>query len=191
MDVNRDYIELEYDGYAIRDIMFPNEECMACCDRAAEKTFRLNKNRYFLRSQLFGFQRWFGKWGGERTPQWDRSYSIYYFVLLQSYRVRLPYCLQMNRHWSNPIVPDETRERIAAEVRNKFLKSLPECAEVDNIQEMVKCGFDKSYAANQTIPTSGGEPFILARAYNARLIADGGSGVEISCYYGSDDPDHL
>ncbi len=191
MNDNHDCIELEYDGYAIKSFMFPNEECMACCDKAAEKTFRLNRNRYFLRSQLFGFQRWFGKWGGEQVPEWDRSYSIYYFVLLQSYRVHLPRCLQVNHYWTNPIVPDDIREKIAASIRNKFLQSLPDCEEVDNIPSMVQCGFDKNYVTSQTLPKSNGEPFILALSYNARLIADGGSGVELSCYYESDQPCHL
>ncbi len=184
-----DSIALEYNGYAIKTVLFPKEECMACCDAAAEKTLRLNRNRYFLRSSLFGFQRYFGKWGGERVPDWHRQYSVYYFVFLQSYRVHLPRCVQVFRFSDHPIVPDNVREKIAAKIRNLFIQSLPDRTPVENIPEMAKHGFDGHYVANLSLPEKDREPFVLALSYDARLIADGGSDVEIGPNHGSAPPE--
>ena len=182
-------VALEYNGYAIKTVLFPKEECMACCDAAAEKTFRLNRNRYFLRSSLFGFQRYFGKWGGEWVPEWHRQYSIYYFVFLQSYRVHLPRCAQVFRFSDHPIVPDNVREKVAAKIRNLFIQSLPDRTPVENIPGMAKNGFDKHYVENLLLPEKDREPFVLALSYDARLIADGGSDVEIGLNRGVDPPD--
>ena len=182
-----DSIALEYDGYAIKTILFPKEKYMACCDAAAEKTFRLNQNRYYLRSSLFGYQRYFGKWGGERVPEWDRQYSIYYFVFLQSYRVRLPRCVQELHAFRNPIVPDAIKEKVASDIRNRFLQSFSVDNDEEDISSIVRCGFDKDHIGNLSMPETECEPFHLALAYNARLIADGGAGVEISCYHGRTD----
>lgn len=117
-----DCVALEYDGYAIKKFIFTkSKDGSSCCDEIKDgwTDFTLHRDRYFLRSELFGFQRYFGKWGGERTPEWDREYSFWYFVYLQSYRVVLPSLFreQCPEDWTRKAAK---REEAAADLRRSF-----------------------------------------------------------------------
>ena len=117
-----DAVALEYDGYAIKRYLFPKKGDMACCMDGVEgnqwPNYELNRDRYFLRSQLFAYQRYFGKWGGERVPEYDLEYSKWYFIYLQCYRVKLPTLFKMHEEsWTRNA---ERREEAAADLRKCF-----------------------------------------------------------------------
>lgn len=176
-------IPLEYNGYAIKKFLFPKEEGDTCCDLEAHKTFRLHPNRYFLRSELFGLQRYLGKWGGDMLPEYDRAYSLFYFVFLQAYKVVLPSPLKGHWHGEPPIT-DADRERAASLVRTLFLQSVPSPDEPADVHEIVEYGL----AEDAQVPTINKSlemlPHLLAQAYNSPFIAYGCAGVELACYYG-------
>ncbi len=167
-----DSVALEYDGYRIRDYFYPEQKNGACEDERFEYDFRLHEDRYFLRSELFGFQRYFAKWGGEMVQEWDRQYSQYYFVYLQSYRTMLP-SLMMGG-WSKSYYKDaKKRECSAADLR----LALSRLGEDDLrtwssgvLESMLKCGFDKTCGARIPLKVAKRPEVVLANACNADLL---------------------
>lgn len=167
-----DSVALEYDGYRIRDYFYPEQEYSVCSDERFTQDFRLHEDRYFLRSELFGFQRYFGKWGGEMIEEWDRQYSQYYFVYLQSYRVALP-SLMMGGWSTSYCKYARKRECAAADLRLAFSKLGEDDLHTWRsgvLESSLKSGFDKACGARIPLMVAKRPEVVLANSCNADLL---------------------
>ena len=167
-----DSVALEYDGYRIRNYFYPKQKGSACVEEEFEHDFRLHEDRYFLRSELFGFQRYFGKWAGEMVQEWDRQYSQYYFVYLQSYRAILPSL--MTGSWKNSYCREAPKRECAAADLRLALSRLG-TDDLRNwssgvLESTLKTDFDK--ACETRIPAMAAKKpeVMLANTCNANLL---------------------
>jgi len=157
-----DAVALEYKGYAIKKYLFKKEKmsvCMESDDEHPWADFKLNPDRYFLRSQLFGYQRYFGKWGGERVPEYDRDYSHWYFTYLQCYRAKLPSLFELKDDgpWVKFAVK---REEAAADLRKNFA-----LLGKDDLKELSIADLEEAMRGDFTLSCERGlEPYIQNRA---------------------------
>lgn len=167
-----DSVALEYDGYRIRNYLYSKQKSSVCLDERFRNDFRLHEDRYFLRSELFGLQRYFGKWGGEMVEEWDRQYSQYYFVYLQSYRAMIPSL--MTASWSRTFSKGaQKRECAAADLRLAFSKLGEDDLRTwssGTLESELKYGFDKVCGARIPLKVANRPEVVLANSCNADLL---------------------
>ena len=77
---------LQFDGYCAEAVVPYDDGIRKRFFDDFEKYFYIPKDKLLVRTQLFMLQRSFACWGGERTPEYDRDYSLYYLLYLEVYR---------------------------------------------------------------------------------------------------------
>ena len=119
------HFALEADGYRIDKIVFPNkpkgESCWDQVFRDFDKYLYIGRDQLLLRAALFALQRFFGKWGGEQTPESHRDFSLYYLLYLATYRYELPAPFKGHFFKDDDYTTIEEREQLASVVRRQFM----------------------------------------------------------------------
>ena len=79
---------LLFDGYCAADVASYDDATRKRFFDDFKQYFYIPNDKLFLRTMLFMLQRYFGKWGGEQVPEYDRDYSLYYLLYLEVYRYK-------------------------------------------------------------------------------------------------------
>ena len=120
-----EHFALEADGYKIAKIAFndkPGEDnCWSRVFDDFRRYFYIGYDQVLLRAALFALQRFFGKWGGEQTPESDRDYSLFYLLFLETYRHDLPEPFKGHLFEKEDYMTFEEREQLASVVRMEFM----------------------------------------------------------------------
>lgn len=79
---------LLFDGYCAADVASYDDATRKRFFDDFKQYFYIPKDKLLSRTMLFMLQRYFGKWGGEQTPEYDRDFSLYYLLYLEVYRYK-------------------------------------------------------------------------------------------------------
>ena len=119
---------LELDGYCSASLAHYDDKCRERFFEDFKKYFYIPNDKLLIRTQLFMLQRWFGKWGGEQTPAYDRDYSLYYLLYLEAYRYRIPSIFKSDWDYHDRLPKDaneDTLENLAGGIRRHFVGDRP------------------------------------------------------------------
>ncbi len=169
---------LEYDGWAILERLFHKDG--GFWDEKDQRTMRLHPSRYYVRALLFGFQRYFCKWGGEFVPEYDRQFSYCYFTYLQAYRIDLPRCLigpwhreaNHDGYWL-PSVSE--KEAVASQLRRLLIHVTPWNHDVPDVDAMAAYGLDPQRQTPGSCPAKIKTAVLLSQSYDPVIPALSGN----------------
>ena len=133
---------LRFDGYCAAEVVPYDDDSRNRFIDDFRKYFYIPKDVLLVKTQLFMLQRYFGKWGGEQTPAYDRLYSLYYLLYLESYRHTPPSVFRRDSNYHDHLPKDadaRTLENLAGAVRRHFAgEKSPTLSSIDYV-------FDKSF----------------------------------------------
>ncbi len=138
---------LRFDGYCAAEVVPYDDDSRDRVTDDFRKYFYIPRDMLLVKTKLFMLQRYFGKWGGEQTPEYDRLYSLYYLLYLETYRHAPPSVFRSDIDYHDHLPKDadaKILENLAGAVRRHFAGEIrPTLSSIDYV-------FDKSFYA----PTS-------------------------------------
>ncbi len=139
-----DNFALEFDGYCAAETVSYDDDARRRFVDDFKKYFYIPKDKILVRTELFMLQRYFGKWGGEQTPEYNRLFSLYYLLYLEAYRHTPPAVFKSDFDYHGHLPKDAsagTLENLAGAIRRHFVgECRPTISSIDYV-------FDKSFYA--------------------------------------------
>ena len=169
-----DDFALQFDGYCAAHVIPNYDDIRERFFDDFKRYFYIPKDKLLVRTQLFMLQRYFGKWGGEQTPEYDRDYSLYYLLYLEVYRYSFNPVFKSDFGFHDHLPEDAdctVLENLAGAIRRHFSgEKRPILDSIDNIVDNYFSAETYGFLKDEKLLSR--PEVILAASINPVLTAD-------------------